>query len=110
MGIGQLRKRVTFQEEVRTPDGGGGFMVSWRNAVTVYGGIEVERGRERIAAGRLEAAETGILTVRSSTDTREVAAMDRALIDGVQYNIRAINNPDQRNKFLEMIIEKGVAT
>lgn len=110
MPAGRLRKRVTFQEAVQAADGGGGGATTWRNIVTVWGGLQEDRGRERVEAGRLESAMAGILTVRSSSDTREISAANRVLIDGAPYQVRTIGNPDQRNKFLELIVERGVAT
>lgn len=110
MPAGRRRKRVTFQEAFETPDGGGGNATSWRNTVTVWGGLREERGRERVEAGRLESAMAGTLTVLSSSDTRQIGAANRVLIDGIAYQIRSIGNPDQKNKELEMVVERGVAT
>lgn len=110
MGAGQLRKRVTFEREQRSADGAGGAAVKWVPELTVWGGLITERGRERLEAGRLESANTAILKVRSSSAARCIDASYRAQIDGVSYQVRSIDNPDQRNKYLEMVVERGVAT
>lgn len=110
MAAGHLRDRVTFQRATRTSDGRGGASILWQNLVTVWGGFRPERGREQLAAGRLESSVAGILTVRSSVETRAVAAADRVLIDDVAYQVRTIINPDRRDKYLELTIERGVAT
>lgn len=107
--IARLRKRVTFQRESRTADGAGGYALAWTTLCSVWGQNAPERGRERVAAGRVEADLTGILTVRSSTKTRAVTTSDKVLIDGVAHNIRSISNPDQGNRFLEMVVERGVS-
>ena len=107
---GALNKRVTFQVESVTDDGGGGGALSWTDVVTVWGGFQPERGRERLQAGRLESAVAGVLRVRSSSATRALTAAHRVLIDGLAYQIRSITNPDQRNAYLEMTVERGVAT
>lgn len=110
MRAGQLNKRVTFQTATETSDGGGGGSTSWGGNVTVWGQFRPERGRERLEAGRLESAEAGVLTVRSSEATRAITSAYRVLIDSIPFNIRAVSNPDQRNKAIEMVVEKGVAT
>lgn len=109
MGAGQLRDRVTFQKEIRTPDGGGGSTKSWGDDLTVWGQFNPERGRERLAAGRLESALGGVLKIRSSIAARALTTSHRVTIDGDRFQIRSIANPDRRNRFLEMVVEKNVA-
>ncbi len=109
MAAGRLRRRVTFQQEVETPDGGGGYELTWADRFSVWGGFRPERGQERLEAGRLESAVAGVLTVRSSSQTRQVTAEWRVMIRGEPYQIRAVTNPDQRSKYLELTVERGVA-
>ena len=110
MVAGQLRDRVAFQKKVSVSDGGGGSTTSWQTQFTVWGGFRPERGRERLEAGRLESAVAGVLKVRSSVQARTVDASWRVLIDSVAYQVRSITNPDRRDRFLEMTIERGVGT
>lgn len=35
MTAGQLRERVTIQQAVETPDGGGGSSIDWQDVATV---------------------------------------------------------------------------
>jgi SPP1 family predicted phage head-tail adaptor len=106
---GKLRKLVTFQIETRVSDGGGGYSETWAGDITTYGGLTIERGAERLEAGRLEAALGGVLEVRASSETLVITEAYSVLIDGVRYQIRSIANPDQRGERLEMVVEKGVA-
>lgn len=94
---------------MRTPDGAGGFSVAWSTALTVWGYLRPERGRERLEAGRLESATMAVLRIRSSAAARAIDASYRAVVDGVHYQIRAIVNPDQRDEYIEMTLEEGVA-
>lgn len=111
MAAGPMRRRITFQEESQTPDGGGGYELAWSDIVTVWGSFQPERGRERIEAGRLAETLGGVIKIRSSAASRAITPGNRAVMSGVSYNIRSISNPDQRNKFLEMTVERGgVAT
>lgn len=108
MPIGAFRKRATFQREFDTPDAMGGFDHSWGGDLTVWGEFAPQSGREAIAAGALQSSDPGVLTVRSSAATRAVTSKWRVLIDRVPYQIRAITNPDQTNRFLSMTVEQGV--
>lgn len=107
--IGRLNKRVTFERQVRTPDGSGGTTVSWSTLYTVAGSHRPQFASERLESGRLESATPGVLTVRSSSDLRSVTTSDRVQIDSIAHQIRSITNPDQRNRFLEIVVEEGVA-
>ena len=109
-GAGALNKRVTFQRERQTADGAGGYSLAWQDYLTVWARYTPERGREVIQADRLASTAMALLVVRSSTDTRQLTAADRVLVDKVPHQIRAIANPDQQNRFLEMVLEQGVAT
>lgn len=110
MRAGRLNKRVVFQTASSSADGGGGGAKTWSDSLTVWGGFVPERGRERLEAGRVNAADAGVLSVRSSTASRAITTAYRVKIDGVPYNIRGISNPDQHNKELQMVVERGVAT
>lgn len=113
---GRLNRRVTFQIETQEPDEGGGAAHSWSDVVVVWGEFVPERGGERLEAGRLQAALAGTLRVRSSTETRAIGAAHRVLIPpasgaaGEPYQIRSASNPDQRDRMIEMLVERGVAT
>lgn len=109
--IGGLRSRVYFEKlKKRVDDGGGGFAPEWLPALTVWGSLQPERGREIVAAGRLESSAGAVLTIRSSEEARAIDASYRATIDEVIYQVRAISNPDQKGRFLELVLERGVAT
>lgn len=109
MPIGKMRTRVAFQREVNTSDGAGGNTVTWETVYTVWGEFNPVSQRESLQAGRLEALTSGTLTVRSSTDTRVVTEQWRAYFDSTPFQIRSIINPDRRNRFLLMTLEKGPA-
>ncbi|MEM6381088.1 MAG: phage head closure protein [Pseudomonadota bacterium] len=107
MAAGPMRKRITFQQEVKAPDGAGGHDLSWIDLTTVWGSFKPERGTERVEAGRLEDSLRGVIKVRSSSITRQVTAGFRAMIDGQPYNLGPPSNPDQRNRYLEFVAERG---
>lgn len=108
--IGALRKRCYFERlKPRVDDGGGGAAKEWIPAWTSWGSLKLLGGAEQLAAGRLEASSLATLTIRSSVAARAIDESYRVTIDGVVYQIRGIGNEDQRNRFLSMTVEAGVA-
>lgn len=91
-------------------DSMGGTAVAWGGDLVVWGGLVPERGQEAMAAGRLQGQSAGVLTVRSFNVTQAIDTKWRVLIDGIPYQIRDIQNPDQRNIDLAMVVERGVGT
>lgn len=110
MPAGGMRSRVAFERIVTVPDGAGGQSAGWGVVYRCRGQYRPERGRERIEAGRMEAAMAGVLRVRSCSQARDLTESDRVLIDGIVFQIRAISNPDGRNKHLELSVERGTGT
>lgn len=110
MAAGPMRARVVFERAATAPDGAGGRSVSWGALWACRGKFTPERGRERLAAGRVEASLAGVLRIRSCVIARDVSEADRVLIDDEVFQIRSISNPDQRNKYLEMSVERGAGT
>lgn len=109
MGAGRLRDRAAFQRELLEEDiFGNETRGNWGPLVTVWAQFTPERSWERIEGGRLEAAVAGTLRLRSTPQTRDVTEADRVVVDEVLYNIRGITNPDRRNRWLEITVERGV--
>lgn len=109
MAAGPLRDRIAFKKKVETSDGQGGYAAVWTTQFTVWGSFRPQRGREQMEAGRLESSVSGVVSVRSSSQSRSIQPTWIAVIDGVDYNIRWITNPDRRNKYLEIAVDRGVA-
>jgi SPP1 family predicted phage head-tail adaptor len=57
MNIASLRERLTLEQPVRTPDGGGGASVVWEPVTDVWAHVRPISGEERLShdqlAGRL---------------------------------------------------------
>lgn len=105
-----MRHRATFQRESAGADAFGNVTQgTWATLTEVWAKFTPERSRERLEAGRMESAVSGTLTVRSTATTRGITEADRVVFRSETYNIRAIINPDQRGRFLEMAVERGVA-
>jgi len=55
MKIGDLRHRITFEKEVKVPDGYKGHDVTWQAVCTVWASVEPLTGREYFYAHQIKA-------------------------------------------------------
>lgn len=106
MRIGDLRKRVTIQSETPTSDNAGGYALAWTDVATVWAEIEPLGGNEVFAAQHLEGHVTHRVTMRY----RGGVTTDMRLTCGSRaFNIRAVLNTDERNRWIELLVEEGAA-
>lgn len=108
---GRLRHRLVLQQRSPQADGGGGEAGDpWAAPITlatVWGRIEPLRGDERVRALRLEARVTHRIVIRF----RSGVTSDMRLVFGARhFNIRAVLDPGERRRALELLCEEGVAT
>lgn len=110
---GDLRERIIFEKrETGEDDGYGNVEDQWKIQFVVWANVAPKFGGEAVQAARLSGIQPYNITVRSSSDTRLIAVEWRARHerDGTIYNIRSITNPDQKNQYLELTTDTGVAS
>jgi SPP1 family predicted phage head-tail adaptor len=101
--ISELRHRVTLQEQVRMPDGGGGFTVSWQNIASVpevYAEIVPLTGAEQLRYHQLATSVTHKITLRYRSD---VTPALRLLHGSVVYDITSVTNQNGLSAYLEIL-------
>lgn len=104
---GKLRHRIDIQRESRTADGAGGASLAWLTiALNIPAMIKPLSGNETMAAQRLEANISHRIYIRYAAGFR---SSDRIVFDGRMFQIRAILNLEERNRWLEIQAEEGVA-
>lgn len=109
---GELRYRVELWGEGPPVDDGWGGTApgEFEQQGTEHAKIHFLRGGETVMAARLTGVHTAIFTMRSNSLTRSMTtAWELKTEDGAKWNVRAINDPDGRNAWLEVLAEKGVA-
>ena len=108
--IGRMRDRAAFFRLNTVSDAYGNPSSGFAGSayLTRWGKLQVERGQEKLEAGRLESSLQAVLKIRSDTETRTITAADKVEVDGEAYQIRSISNPDRRERFLELHLERGV--
>lgn len=122
-GAGSLNAKVTFQRRENVDDGLGSIRGMWGDQFTVAARLAPKFGgnAESLVASRLVSRQPYNLTVRASSQTRQVTATWRAYDaragltagnNGEQrpnrvFGIKTVVNPDEQNAYLEMLVIEG---
>ena len=112
MATQRMRERVAFQARTKASDGAGNTVGAWNTAApicTVSARLRPINGREEVMAQKLQGTLNFELLVRYSSQTAAVTPSCRAVNarTGETYDIRTIQNPDERNAWLSMIVTGG---
>lgn len=111
MTAGMMRQVAAFHRLDGVADGfgnaDGGFAAT--PFLTVPGDLRVDRPRERLAAGRMESPQAAVLRLRWSPEAAAITPADKAVIDGVDWQVRGVTDPDGRRRWLDLSLETGVA-
>ena len=99
MQIGNLRHRITFQEEAKEPDGYKGFTVTWKDVVTVWASIIPLSGREYFHAHQITSEVTHRIRTRYRTDID--TSMKIKLGERI-FSIESIIDLEERHVYLEL--------
>ena len=108
--IGELRHRLSIQAERAASDGGGGLTDPCADPVTVatvWGKIEPLTGGERQHAAQIQDRFSHRIVIRHRTG---ITAAMRVVFGARAFNIRAVIDPGERGRFLELLCDEGVAT
>lgn len=110
---GAFRERAAFerQTDAGTLDAYGNAQApAWAPLVTLWADLRETPGRERIAAGRIEAPATATLRLRASGQARAIGAADRVTVRGAIWAITGAGiDPEGRGRLLEFPLERGGA-
>ncbi len=101
--IGEMRHRVTIEQNDGSADGGGGMADSWTTVATVWARVEQFQSSPRAHAGRAAENFSMRATIRHRTD---VSAGMRLTHENQIYRIRAASDPEQRKRFLVLSCER----
>lgn len=105
--VGELSHRLTLQFEERSEDGYGGHIPVWNDVGQVWASVQPISGQEALVARQLQDTVTHKVRMRWRPNVR--AAM-RLKWGARIFNIREVRNIDERNTWLELRCEEGVAT
>lgn len=104
LAIGEMRHRITFQREVKTPDGHKGFTVAWQDMVTCWASVEPLSGREYFYSHQIKAEVTHRVRIRYRVDITtkmRIKHRDRVL------EIESILDKKERREELEILCREA---
>ncbi len=112
--IGRMREKLHFQKRAMVDDGYGNETAGdFATVLTVPAELVPLRGGEGVQASRLTGTQPYIVRIHNHQAAREIAPAWRAVDarnDKRVLNIRTVTNPDQKNGWLELLVDDGVAT
>lgn len=100
--IGAMRERVDIQTRTPTVGAIGNVAFAWATTATVWAQVRPMSARERFVAERLAARGVYEITIRWRTG---ITPAMRMLWRGRTFNVKQILNPDERRRFLTIIVE-----
>jgi head-tail adaptor len=112
---GELRYRVAFDKRLDVnpdaPDDYGNTQSEFVEQFVVAAKVVARFGGEAVTAARLAGQQPVNITVRQSSQSRQVTTDWRArdVRSGTVYNIRSITDPENDLAWFEMLCQSGVA-
>lgn len=110
IGAGDLYYRVAFDKRVEVDDGMGNTVGEWQEQFQCRAAYLHKHGGESVMAGRLQGKHVQVITVRASSQTRQVTTdwRVRDVRTGEAFNIRDVTHETNR-QWISLLCEKGVA-
>ena len=103
---GMLRSNITIERETDIQNDSGGQDIVWATHKTMKAFVKPKSGSERVRGMKLESPLTHSVFIRYSAD---ILPCDRVNFMGRHLQIRAVINIEERNKWIELSCEEGVA-
>lgn len=110
-GLGHLTELVAFDAPTKAPDGFGGTEVGWAEQFRRRAEFTYQRGSETVEAAALSGRSVLKVRVKSSPDTRRIAADWRMRHVGTEtvFNITATPDRFSDRAWVYLTAESGVA-
>ena len=101
-----MRHQVKLQSPSHTTDTGGGAAKTYTTLALLWANIKPVSNKEGVRQGKVQETQTHHITIRFRSD---IGTNYRIRYDSDNYNIKFIKNIDNRNRYLELECERGVA-
>ena len=107
--VPNLSRKLTLEERVMTPDGAGGFDVSWVALGVVWADMRATRGTERVAARRTAPSLSWRILVRAAPDGAPSRPKpEQRFTEGNRvFTIMAVSEMPGTDQYLECWAEEG---
>lgn len=112
----RLRHLLTLQQEVQTPDGGGGYTRGWQDVASLWAEIipltdtqnsSHGSGREVLFAGQVQAEISHRIRLRYRDG---VTARMRLVFENRAFNIRAVADTSENRDTMDVLAQEGAAS
>ena len=112
MSVGSLNRRLHFQTQSRTSDGGGSQAGSFSDNFATFGKITPKTGQETQFGDQLEERITHIITIRHRNDVNHKLRIQYRPSNSITrtFNIKRVLSRDDKKRYLDIQCIEGVAT
>jgi SPP1 family predicted phage head-tail adaptor len=112
VSVGSLNRRLHFQTQTRTSDGGGSQAVAFSDSFSTFGKITPKTGQETQFGDQLEERITHIITIRHRIDVNHRLRIQYRPTNSTTriFNIKRVLSRDDKKKYLDIQCVEGVAT
>jgi SPP1 family predicted phage head-tail adaptor len=107
MSLGKMRHRIKIQSRDTTSDGAGGYSSSWDEFDEIWAYMKPASARENFKGMQIAEEKSYEFTIRYQSG---ISAGQRLKYGSRLFNIKSVLNRDERNRYLDILAEEGVAT
>jgi SPP1 family predicted phage head-tail adaptor len=107
VNISDLRHRIIFQDQIKTPDGQGGNTTSWIDVMTVWAKIDPASGMESVFAQTITPRYDHKIIIRNVSG---LLPRMRISFNNRIFQIHSIGRAEERRWWLEIKAKEGVAS
>jgi len=104
--IGKMRYRVKIESATNTRDAGGGLAQEFSPVRIIFANIKPKNANSTYRQGILQEKVTHEITIRYMTD---IDTNSRITYGGRSFAVNGIINVDERDRFLTLLCEEGIA-
>ena len=104
--IGKMRYRVKVENSTNTRDAGGGISQSFSPVTYIYANIKPTNANSTYRQGMVQEKVTHEVTIRYMNN---ISTNSRVTYGTRNFNVKGIVNVDERDRFLKLLCEEGVA-
>lgn len=104
MQAGRLDRRIQLQSYTTTQDGYGQPVETWSTYATVWATVRDQSGREFLESAQIDGQTATMFTIRYRSD---VAYQHRILYGSDYYDIRSIQYPEDRKRYVTIMAVRG---
>tara|TARA_R110001583_G_scaffold194878_1_gene367424 strand:+ start:937 stop:1266 length:330 start_codon:yes stop_codon:yes gene_type:complete len=104
--IGKMRYRIKVENATNTRDAGGGMSQAYNSAAFVYANIKPTNANSSYRQGMVQEKVTHEITMRFM---KNIGTNSRISYGTRLFDVKGIINVDERDRFLKLLCEEGVA-